>query len=117
MKTYLNILSLIVAFIATTLFTSTISAKPQRDETSTFKVYGNCTMCKNRIETALLKNKNIKKATWDVTTKILTVVYDPQLITLNNIHKIVTDAGHDTDKAKANDKVYKSLPTCCQYRK
>jgi mercuric ion binding protein len=117
MKTHLNILSLIVAFVATTLFTTTLSAKPLRDETSTFKVYGNCTMCKSRIETALLKNKNIKKATWDVNTKMLIVVYDPQLIGLDNIHKIVADAGHDTDKVKANDKVYKSIPKCCQYRK
>lgn len=117
MKTQLNILSLIVALIAITLFNTNVSAKSLHDETSTFKVYGNCSMCKNRIETALLKNKNIKKATWDVNTKMLTVVYNPHLISLDNIHKIVADAGHDTDKVKANDTTYKNLMGCCQYER
>lgn len=116
MKTQLNILSLIIAFIATSFYTN-VSAKTLHGETATFKVYGNCTMCKNRIETALLKNKNIKKATWDVNTKIVTVEYDPHMISVDAIHKIIADAGHDTDKIKSSDKAYQSLPGCCQYER
>jgi mercuric ion binding protein len=96
---------------------NTVNASVAHDETSTFKVYGNCEMCKNRIETALLKNKNIKKATWDVKTKMLTVVYDPHMISLDAIHKIVADAGHDTDKVRASDATYNKLPGCCKYER
>ena len=91
------------------------TASAAKDETSTFKVYGNCEMCKKRIETALLKNQNIKKATWDVKTKMLTVVYDSQMISLDAIHKIVADAGYDTDKVRASDAAYNKLPACCKY--
>lgn len=115
MKTHKSILFMIIAFIITAV---TIGfSKPLHYETATFKVYGNCTMCKKRIETALLNNKNITKATWDVNTKILTVEYNPHTISLDSIHKIVAEAGHDTEKVKANDNAYKSLPGCCQYKR
>jgi mercuric ion binding protein len=103
-----------ILFVFASLYT-TVTAATKHNETSTFNVYGNCVMCKDRIETALLKNKNIKKATWDVKTKMLTVVYDPHMISLDAIHQLVADAGHDTDKVKATDAVYKTLPGCCKY--
>ncbi|WP_018343998.1 heavy-metal-associated domain-containing protein [Cytophaga aurantiaca] len=115
MKTKKGILSIVFALVVS-LFALQVSAAIQ-DETSTFKVYGNCDMCKKRIETALLKNPNVKKATWDTKSKMLTVVYDPKMISLDAIHKIVADAGHDTDKVKATDASYKSLMGCCQYQR
>ena len=114
MKTKKRILSIVFTLIVS-LFAFNLSATVLHDETSTFKVYGNCEMCKKRIETTLQKNQHIKKATWDVKTKMLTVVYDPHMISLDAIHKIVADAGHDTDKVKASDAVYNKLPGCCKY--
>ena len=113
MKTQKGIFSIIIALLLS-LVAFNLSASVQ-DETATFKVYGNCNMCKNRIESALLKNQNIKKASWDVQTKMLTVVYDPKMISLDTIQKIVADAGHDTDKVKTSDATYKNLMGCCQY--
>ncbi len=86
-------------------------------ETVTFKVYGNCEMCKKNIETALLKNTHIQKATWDVKTKMLTVVYDPHMISVDNIHKLVANSGYDTDTVKAPDEAYNKLNGCCQYKR
>lgn len=106
-----------VAFFALLSIITSLNAKPMTEETAKFKVYGNCSMCKKRIEIALLKNQNIKKATWDVDTKMLTVVYNPATISLENIHKIIADAGHDTDLSKANDANYNSLPGCCKYER
>jgi mercuric ion binding protein len=99
------------------LFASNVSANVLHDETVTFKVYGNCEMCKKNIETALLKNQNIKKASWDVKTKMLTVVYDPHTISVENIHKLVANAGYDTDTVKAPDDAYNKLHGCCQYKR
>ncbi len=99
------------------LFNSNASATTLHYETATFKVYGNCEMCKSRIEKALLTNTHIKTAVWDVNTKMLTVTYDPHAITVDQIHQLVADAGHDTDKTKASNAVYKKLPGCCQYQR
>ncbi len=79
------------------------------------KVYGNCGMCKKRIETAL-DTKGIKQAIWDPKSKELQVVYVSSKITEKEIHEIVAAVGHDTDKVKANDEVYAELPFCCLYR-
>ncbi|NOT76551.1 MAG: heavy-metal-associated domain-containing protein [Cyclobacteriaceae bacterium] len=83
--------------------------------TSNIKVYGNCSMCKNRIETAL-DQKGIKLAKWDTKSKELQVVYNSDKITEQQIHEIIASVGHDTDKVKAKDEVYSKLPFCCLYR-
>jgi periplasmic mercuric ion binding protein len=79
------------------------------------KVYGNCGMCKARIEKALDRT-GIKTAAWDSKTKMLSIVYNPSKIKEQQLHNFIAEAGHDTDKAKAKDEVYAKLPFCCLYR-
>lgn len=83
---------------------------------TTFKVKGNCEMCKTRIETAA-KAAGVTKANWSDKTKILSISYDASKVKIMDIHKKIAAAGHDTDKAKASDKTYKALPGCCQYER
>jgi periplasmic mercuric ion binding protein len=99
------------------LFTLASLAVFAQDKTvkSTIKVFGNCTMCKKRIETAL-EVKGVKTATWNSTTKELNVVYSKSKITEQKIHEIVASVGHDTELVKAKDNVYSDLPFCCLYR-
>ena len=92
---------------------NTQSSEP--DTTVSFKVYGACEMCKDRIEEAL-KLKGIKSANWNVDTKILTVTYEPSRIWLDRIHNRIASVGHDTELKKANNAVYNKLPDCCLYR-
>lgn len=108
-----RILSLVLAILVLVLTSQAFT--PTHVETIKFKVLGNCSMCKKMIESALLKNQNIKKASWDVESKILKVSYDPHMIDEDAIHKIVADAGYDTEKVKASDTAYKKLMGCCQY--
>lgn len=93
-----------------------LNANPLSDATATFKVYGNCEMCKKRIETSL-KKPSVKSAIWNVDTKIITVVYDPKSITVDDLHKSIASVGYDTEKVKASDKTYSKLPECCQYER
>lgn len=79
------------------------------------KVFGNCGMCKQRIEEALEVN-GVKTASWDSKTKMLEVVYNKSKITEQKIHELVAAVGHDTEKVKAKDNVYTELPFCCLYR-
>lgn len=85
------------------------------DTTVTFKVFGVCEQCKARIQKSL-KVKGVRSASWSVETKMLTVVYSPSLVSLDGLHKTVASVGHDTEKEKAADGVYKALPECCRYR-
>lgn len=85
------------------------------NETEVFKVFGNCGMCKKRIESSLKGANGVSKATWDVKTKMITITYDPHAITLEKVKSLIAAVGHDVDGYKADDKVYNSLPGCCQY--
>jgi outer membrane receptor for ferrienterochelin and colicins len=89
--------------------------KSSVDSIVTFKVYGNCEMCKNRIEKAA-KGKGITSAIWDVDTKILSLDYDPSITSPEKAQGRIADVGHDTELKKAKDFVYKELPDCCHYR-
>lgn len=82
--------------------------------TEKFKVYGNCGMCKSRIEKALAV-KGVRYAVWDQQTKTLTVKFNPDVVTLQELHQRCADVGHDTELVKAKDEVYQNLHGCCQY--
>jgi len=105
----------ITSSIILLLAVSAVAYAQSKVTTSTIKVYGNCAMCKKRIETAL-DHKGVKLAKWDPKTKELEVVYNNEKITEMQIHEIVASVGHDTDKVKAKDEVYAALPYCCLYR-
>ncbi|WP_018343263.1 heavy-metal-associated domain-containing protein [Cytophaga aurantiaca] len=94
-----------------------VTATTTHYETTSFKVNGNCDMCKNRIEGALKKNSGVQSASWDVKTQTVTVVYNPHTISVDQLRQLVADAGHDTDKVKSTDASYKALPGCCKYKR
>jgi len=82
-----------------------------------FKVSGNCEMCKERIETAAKSVSGVASAEWNSETKLLHVSFDGGRSNIDNIQKAIAKVGHDTEKYKAPDNVYKELPECCLYRK
>ena len=88
----------------------------QKTERANFSVKGNCKMCKKRIEKAALSIKGVKMAVWDIPSNIVDIIYDVKKVSLQDIHEKISSVGHDTDKAKAKDDVYESLPMCCLYR-
>lgn len=86
-----------------------------RSKVVKFKVYGNCGMCKTKIEGALKGVKGVRFAIWDVKKKMITVKYNPKKIDLITLHKKIAAVGYDTDKVKAKDEVYNGLHHCCKY--
>lgn len=84
--------------------------------TSTFKVWGNCDMCKETIEGSL-KVDGVDKADWDTENKIITVSYDESKISLDQIQKNIASVGYDNEKYKGEDDAYINLPECCQYER
>jgi len=94
---------------------SVFAQKNKKVETSEFKVFGLCNMCKERIETAALI-KGVKFAEWNKKTNTLKVVFKSKKTSLNAIHKSIAKAGHDTNLLKGNDNAYENLASCCKYR-
>ena len=89
------------------------TAQSKNNVTETVKISGNCGMCKKTIETAV--NSKTTKLIWDKNTKIATVTYDSKKTNLDEILKLVADAGYDNEKFTAQDSVYDNLHECCQY--
>src|SRR5688572_23095145 len=85
------------------------------DTATTFKVSGACEMCKERIE-RVLKIRGVKQAVWNIDTKTLQLAHDPTVVALSKIHKLLANAGHDTELERTKDVVYNVLPACCHYR-
>ena len=85
-------------------------------KTETFKVWGNCGMCEKTIETAC-KTKGVSKADWSQDSHLLTITFDSQQISLDQIHQRIAKVGYDTDRVKGDDKAYSGLPACCQYER
>ncbi len=79
-----------------------------------FHVSGVCGQCKERIETSL-DTKGVKLASWDQSTQMLTLAYQPKKISEDQIHALLAEAGHATEKAPAKPEAYAKLPGCCKY--
>ncbi len=94
-----------------------MDSKSLNKEHAMLKVEGSCEMCKARIEKAALSVIGVSTATWDAKDKMLHLNFDAAKTSLSAISKAIAKVGHDTEKDKADSKVYEALPGCCKYRK
>lgn len=78
------------------------------------KTSAECGMCKERIEEKLNYTKGVTYVELDVSSKLLTVKYKEEKISLEKIREILSDLGYDADDVKANPESQKKLPACCQ---
>lgn len=90
------------------------NAQIKNAKTESVKIYGNCGMCKTKIEKAgnLI---NVAKVDWDADTKMATLTYDESKTNQDEILKRIALVGYDSEKFLAPDKAYSNLPGCCQY--
>ena len=92
-------------------------AQNKKTEKVSFEVTGNCEICKKRIEKSALTVKGVKAANWDIPSNFISIVYNPNRVTLLKIQNSIAQVGHDTPLAKATDEIYNKLPMCCIYRR
>jgi len=96
---------------------TTISATENHDHSKAeneFFVKGNCESCKARIEKAA-KDAGANSANWNSETQIVSLNFDNSKTSADKILKKIADVGHDNEKYKTSDSVYKKLPGCCLY--
>lgn len=89
-------------------------AQIKNKTTASVKVYGNCDMCKTKIEKTGTQ-KGISKTVWDEKTDMATISYDSKKTTTDAILKKIALAGYDSDNFLAPDAAYNGLPACCKY--
>lgn len=118
MKTVKLLFAMLIVFI------SIQSANAQTDKaeristikTQTIKVYGECGMCKKRIEKAANSVEGIKAANWNEDSQTLTIKFDVfSNYVVDNVQRKVASVGHDAEKYKADNSTYEGLPDCCHY--
>jgi periplasmic mercuric ion binding protein len=93
-----------------------MNMKMSSSKTESFKVWGNCDLCKARIEKAVTV-EGVTNADWSTKTKLLTVTFDPSKTSKDALSKKLALVGHDTEKYKATGEVYANLPGCCKYER
>lgn len=86
-------------------------------KTETFRVYGNCGMCKKTIEGSLKNEIGISEAKWDIESGEMKVSFNTKSISLDHIKQKIADVGYDSDTHRAKKGVYNNLPGCCQYER
>jgi copper chaperone CopZ len=112
MKSFLKIIIGIIA----TVISLNASAQSSTKQTLKFKVYGNCERCKKTIEQAV-DTKGVVFADWNQKTKILEITFKTDQITEDQLHEKIAASGYDTEKSRADDKVYNNLHHCCKYER
>ena len=110
----MNSLKKIMMTITLLLSVIVMNAQIKNTKTETVKIYGNCGMCKTKIEKAG-NLKNISKVDWNEDTKMATLTYDESKTNQDEILKRIALVGYDSEKFLAPADVYSKLPSCCQY--
>lgn len=94
-----------------------VALDPSKLVNKEITVAGNCEQCRARIENAAQRIDGVGEAFWNADSKLLSLSFDPNRITLDKIEKSVANSGHDTHSHKAKDQVYDKLPQCCHYER
>lgn len=101
--------SLLIAVLG--MFSFTASAV---SETITFKVNGTVA-CEAQIETIISSLDGVTSATWDATTKIITIVFDNETIKKDRFYVALAEGGYDNQELHAKKAHYDELPAACKY--
>ena len=111
-------ISKILSIISLVVFTTaSLFAQEETLKKKSFKVWGNCEMCKTTIEKPFKKMEGVKSAKWNIASNKMTVKYDASVISLGDIKKTIASVGYDTEEFRAPDEVYSKLHGCCQYER
>jgi periplasmic mercuric ion binding protein len=96
-------------FISNTSFAQKATIKKE-----TVKVWGNCGMCKAKIEKAA-KSAGATKASWNEDSKMLQVTYNTNKSSTAKIQAAIAKTGYDTQDYTGDNGAYTKLHSCCQY--
>lgn len=79
-----------------------------------FFVEGACEECKPIIEASLVEVEGVAASQWDSKTSILSVSYDVNRLSEDDIQLKISEAGFNTQFFDANPEERAKLPACCR---
>ena len=107
---------LFILLVALVGFGVQAQEKKNKNARHDIEVYGNCDMCKKRIEKAAYTVAGVKSAVWHQDHQDLHLIIDENKCSVEDVKKAIAKSGHDTENVKAKDEDYAKLHSCCQYR-
>jgi len=112
----MNIARLVGIFILIVSFNFSVNAQKTIKKES-FKVWGNCGMCKKTIDKAANSVEGVVSASWSEVSLKMKVKYNSSKTTLDAIKKAIAKVGYDTEEYRSDDETYSNLHHCCQYER
>ncbi len=103
-------------FLLSFLFVSLSTIAFAQAKSETFKVAGECGMCKKKIEKAA-KSAGASYAVWNADSKELTIKYNSSSSNAAKIQQAIAAVGYDTPDYKTTDEAYEKLDECCKYER
>lgn len=103
----------IIIVLLATIFASRTFAQSKSEEL-TIKTSVICEMCETNVKKALAFEPGVKKVQVDLTTKMVTVKYNPQKVSPEQLRKAIAKAGYDADDVPADKEAYDQLANCCK---
>jgi hypothetical protein len=97
------------------LTSASLGTQAQKAQEVEFSAGGCCPMCEADIVGAL-DVKGVKSCSWDQYNQRAVVVFKPGKVSLDELQRLVSLTGHDTDLHIASDEAYGELADCCKYR-
>lgn len=104
----------IVLLAAFFMAPQSLSAQKAKMDTVKIKTSAECDMCKTKLETELGRSKGVKSVSLDLSTQVVTVVYNNSKTNPDKLRTLISNIGYDADTVKANNRMQKKLPDCCQ---
>lgn len=83
-------------------------------ETISFKVNGTAA-CEANIEALITGLDGVSSASWDASSKIITIVYDSQTIKKDRFYVALAEGGYDNQELHAKKGNYDALSEACKY--
>ena len=107
---------LIITFI---FFAQTVLSQSKAITTSgghlvTIKTSSICEMCKETLESDLTFEKGVRKAEVDLSSKMMTIAYNPKKTNPDKLRKQIASLGYHADGIKRDSLAYEKLPFCCK---
>ena len=94
-----------------------ISAQEASVSKESFKVWGNCDMCKSTIEKAAKSVDGVVSAKWNKNSKMMQIKFDGNKTSKIEIQTAIAASGYDVEGMKAPDEAYNNLHNCCKYKR
>lgn len=105
-----------MVLLVVALTSVSLGFQAQKVQEAEFSAGGCCPTCEDDILRAL-DVKGVKTCSWDQYNQRATVVFKPGKVSLDELQRLVSLTGHDTDLYIASDEAYGKLTDCCKYRK